>query len=87
MGNSKTSDARTFQEALKNLGEMKECLTDQKASELQSYITKLERFFDEYKSRNLGIAQAKQMRRDLDRLMLKIDKAFRYTRAREFIKD
>ncbi|NQU73197.1 MAG: hypothetical protein HQ547_00610 [Candidatus Omnitrophica bacterium] len=87
LGNSKTSDARTFQEALKNLGEMKECLTEQKASELQGYITKLERFFDEYKSRTLGIVQAKQMRRDLDRLMLKIDKAFRYTKAMEFIKD
>jgi len=87
LGNSRISDTRTFQEALKNLGEMKACLIEQKAAELQGYINKLEKFFKEYKSRTISSVQARQMRRDLDRLMLRIDKAFRYTKAMEFIKE
>ncbi|MCM8782356.1 MAG: hypothetical protein NC828_04830 [Candidatus Omnitrophica bacterium] len=86
MGENKASDQRAFQEALKNLNEMKTCLDDQKANELDDYIQKIASFYNLYKSNDFSIVQSRQMRQDLDRLMLKMDKLFRYNRVMEHIK-
>ncbi len=86
LGNHKINDLRSFEEALKNLDEMKACLTDQKAAELEVYMKKLEAFYTNYKSEDFNIVQSGQMRQDLDRLMLRMDKQFRYSRIKEYIK-
>lgn len=86
LGDNKKSDLRCFEEALKNLGEMKQCLADQKAIELQNCINDVDRLYNKYKTEDFSIVQSHRMRADLNRLMLRMDKQFRYNRVKEFIK-
>jgi hypothetical protein len=86
LGKNRSGDIRSFEGALSHLSDMKKSLTDQKAAELDEYLKKMSLFCDRYKSRDFDIVRAKQMRQDLDRLMLNIDKAFRYSRVKEYIK-
>lgn len=86
LGNNRKADARAFEEALKDLGEMKTCLKDDKAAELDIYIKKLEGFSDSYSTGQFDVVRSNQMKTDLSRLMLKIDKAFRYNKAKDYIK-
>ena len=86
LGDNKANDLRVFIEVLKNLDEMKNCLNDEKAKELDGYARRLEALYKEYKSGDFSVTQSRQMRQDLDRLMLKMDKVFRYSRVKEFIK-
>lgn len=86
LGQNRSGDLRAFTEALKNIDEMKACLTEQKAVELEDYKKRLDTLYTYYKSANLDIVRTNQMRQDLDRLMLKIDKIFRYSRAKDCIK-
>lgn len=86
LGDNKTADLRSFEEALKNLDEMGGCLVEQKAAELREYRKKLEAFYNTYKSGDFDIVQSKWMRQDLNRLMLQIDKKFRYNRVKDAIK-
>jgi hypothetical protein len=86
LGNNRAGDIRAFEEALKDLSGMKGCLNDAKAAELDIYIGKLAGFFDSYKSGDLDIVRSHQMRDDLDRLMLRMDKLFRFSKVRDSIK-
>lgn len=86
LGNSRPADLRSFEEALKNLDEMKNCLNDQKTSALDGYIKKMGSYYETYKSEEPDIIRSRQMRQDLDRLLLKIDKEFRYKRVLNLIK-
>lgn len=85
LGNNKKSDISSFEEALKSLDEMKDCLKEEKAVELEVYIKRLRDFYILYKSKEFDIIRSSQMRQDLDRLMLKMDKIFRYNRVKDFI--
>lgn len=86
LGTNRLADIRAFEEALKDLSGMKGCLNDAKAAELEVYIRKLAGFHDTYKSRDFDIIRSRQMRQDLDRLMLKIDRLFRFSKIKESIK-
>ena len=86
LGNNRLADIRAFEEALKDLSEMKDYLNDAKAAELEVYIRKLAEFSDMYKSGEFDIVRSHQMRQGLDKLMLKIDKSFRFSKVKESIK-
>lgn len=86
LGNNKAADVRAFEEALKNLEEMQECLSEQKAGELGECKKKIADSYNAYKSGDYSIVESHHMRDDLNKLMLKMDKQFRYNRVKEFIK-
>ncbi|MDD5450184.1 MAG: hypothetical protein PHO42_06300 [Candidatus Omnitrophica bacterium] len=85
LGRNKKSDILAFDEALKNLDEMKACLKEEKAAELDIYINKTRKLYDIYNTKELDIVRFSQMRDDINRLMLKIDKLFRYSRVKDYI--
>lgn len=87
LGENSARDTDAFQEALKNLDDMKGCLKEETAAGLDPYSKKINDLYNTYKSDRIGIIQARQMRQDLDRIMLKIDKAFRYTKVKGHIKE
>jgi hypothetical protein len=86
MGNNPKADVRAFEEALKNLDDMKRCLKEAKAAELDIYIQQLRAFYDTYKSEELDVVRAHQMSQDLDRMMVKMDKQFRFSKVKDSIK-
>ncbi len=86
LGNNRLADIRAFEEALKDLSDMRNCLNEAKAAELDIYSKKLAEFFDTYKSGEFDIVRSHHMRQDLDRLMLKIDKLFRLSKVKDSIK-
>ncbi|MCX5715937.1 MAG: hypothetical protein NTV07_03580 [Candidatus Omnitrophica bacterium] len=87
LGENRAADVRGFEEVLKNLDEMKGCLKDQKAAELEMYRKKLYDFYKTYKEDDLDKPAAMHMQQDLDRLMLKMDKLFRFSRVEKDIKE
>ncbi len=86
LGNNRANDIRSFEESLKNLEEMKYCLKGEKVPEIDVYIGKVKNFYEKYKAGDFDIIASQQMRQDLDRLTLKMDKIFRYTRMQDYIK-
>jgi len=86
LGTNRAGDLRNFQEALKHLDDMKSCLSSEKASELDTHTQALRSFYENYKARDFDVIRSRQMRQDLDRLMLKIDKIFRYNKVKEYIR-
>lgn len=86
LGNSKSADIRAFEEALKNLAEMKGCLKDEKSAELDAYVKKIEALYKSYRAGDYDIVRSHQARDGLNRMMLKMDKLFRYNKVKEYIK-
>lgn len=87
LGDSRKSDLRFFTEALKNLHAMRNHLADSKAVELDVHIKRLDGYYRKYQARSMSTVQSKRMSSELNRLMLRIDKEFRYSRVKEFVQD
>jgi len=88
LGDNAARDEDSFLEVLKSLDDMKGCLKEETAAGLDPYIKKINDLYSAYKADNMmDIVRSRQMRHDLDRLMLKIDKDFRYTKVKDHIKE
>ncbi|MEI8175965.1 MAG: hypothetical protein WCG78_03765 [Candidatus Omnitrophota bacterium] len=86
LGDNKKRDSSSFDEALKNLDEMKNCLNEAKRAELDVYMRKIAALSEDYKANDYDTIRAHQLRQDLSRLSLAIDKSFRYNAVKNFIK-
>jgi len=86
LGLNKKSDLRAFEESLKHLTQMKICLIDEMAEELQAHIDKLDGHYRKYKTSNLDLNRARRVRQELDRLMLRINRSFSNKKVKEYFK-
>jgi len=86
LGGNKVADLRSFEEALKHLGDMKSHLSPEKAAELDPYLSRIDALRNDYKADNYDVVRSRQMRDELNRIMLRIDKAFRSSRVKDYIR-
>lgn len=86
LGKNRHYDLRIFDEILSNLEDMKNLLKPPKSEEMGKYIAILKGYKERYTEQNTSDIRIKQIRRELDRILLRIDKGFRYSRVADYIK-
>ncbi|MFH1847636.1 MAG: hypothetical protein ABH825_00255 [Candidatus Omnitrophota bacterium] len=87
LGKNRLRDNRAFDESIANLQDMKKLLTGEKAAAIEGYIAQLKEAQARYNQKEIRDVRARQMRTELNRLMLSMDKALRYSRVKESIED
>ena len=86
LGMNKMRDLRAFTESVGELESLKKLLAAEKTELLQGYIDQLEGHYNKYKSEDFTETRSRQMRKELNRLLLRIDKAYRFSRVKDDIK-
>lgn len=76
-----------LEDAISNLDDMKECLNEKKAEELDPYIKQLQRYLDIVKNGSISDNTLARMRDDIAAHKRNVDIKFCYSRIKNDIKD